>query len=288
MRHSKFRNTGILFEVLAKQVTADIIANNTKSPAKNILHKYFNENSELGKEWQLYNTLLSEKIKDQIHAERLLSVVLESRKKINYDVLLEQKYNLIKDLKGKYPLEEMFKTPVKNYRTLASIYKLFEDICSDDVKFDVKEVYQAKNCIIEHIVDKPKVVTEEEDIFNYYKNQPEEIRLLSWKLLVEKLNNKYKNTLNEEQKSILREYICNVSNTNSFGEFVKRKATDIKESLAGLVDKVNDSNVIKIKINEVINQLNKIDVNKIVRDNHVTVLMLSCELIKELKDQTSK
>jgi len=285
MRHSKFRNTGILFEVLAKQVTADIIANNTKSPAKNILYRYFNENSELGKEWQLYNTLLHEKIKDQIHAERLLSVVLDARRKINNRTLLEQKYNLIKDLKGKYPLEEMFKTPVKNYRTLASIYKLFEDVCSDDVKFEVKEVFQAKNCIIEHIVDKPKIVSEEEDVFNYYKNQPEEIRLLSWKLLVEKLNNKYKTVLNEEQKSILREYICNVSNTNSFGEYVNKKAVQIKESLSGLVNKINDSDVIKIKINEVINQLNKINVDKIVKDNHVTVLMLSCELIKELESK---
>jgi hypothetical protein len=285
MRHSKFRNTGILFELLTRQVTADIIAGSEASTARDLLYKYFKENTELGKEWQLYNTLLTEKIKKEGHAERLLSVVVETRKKLNDRKLTQQKYELIKEIKEAYPIDEMLKAPVHNYRLLASIYKTFEDGVSEDLRFDVKEAFQAKNCIVEHISDKPRATQTEDELINYYQTQSEEIRLLSYKLLVEKLNDKYSQKLDDEQKSVLREYICNVANTNQFGDYVKGKVCEIKQALTGLVDTIHDSDVIKIKIREVVNQLDKINPGKIVKDNHVMVLMLSYELLKEVRKQ---
>jgi hypothetical protein len=285
MRHSKFRNTGILFELLTKQVTADIIAGKETSIAKDLLHKYFRENTELGREWQLYSTLLNEKIKDDPHAERFFSVVVEARKKLNNKALTQLKYDLIKEIKENYPIEEMLKAPVRNYRVIASIYKIFEDVVSSECKFDVNEVYQAKNCIVEHIIDKPKVMHSEDELINYYQTQTEDIRLLTYKLLCEKLNEKYESVLDDEQKSVLREYICNVANTNKFDVFVKDKVSEIKQSLMKIVGNIKDSDVIKIKIREVVNQLDRINPGKIVKDNHVMVLMLSYELLKEIKKQ---
>lgn len=288
MRHSKFRNTGILFELLTKQVTADIIAGKESSIAKELLHKYFRENTELGREWQLYSTLLNEKIKDEPHAERFFNVIIEARKKLDDKRLARLKYDLIKEIKEAYPIEEMLKAPVRNYRVLASIYKTFEDVVSSDCKFDVKEVYQAKNCIVEHIVDKPKVMHSEDELINYYQTQTEDIRLLTYKLLCEKMNEKYSSVLDDEQKSVLREYICNVANTNNFDVFVKSKVSEIKASLNEIISKIKDSDVIKIKIREVVNQLDKINPSKIVKDNHVMVLMLSYELLKEVKKQVGE
>jgi hypothetical protein len=267
-------------------VTADIIAGKDTSLAKDLLHKYFREHTELGREWQLYSTLLNETIKDEPHAERFFSVILEARKKLNNKNLAQLKYDLIKEIKDSYPIEEMLKAPVRNYRILASIYKVFENIASSDCKFDVKEVYQAKNCIVEHIVNKPKNVTSENDLATYYQSQTEDIRLLTFKLLVEKFNEKYESILDDEQRTILREYINNVANTNNFDVFVKEKVTEIKKSLTTVITNVKDSDVIKIKIREVINQLDKINPGKIVKDNHVMVLMLSYELLKEVKQQT--
>lgn len=286
MRHSKFRNTGILFELLTKQVTADIIAGKETSIAKDLLHKYFRENTELGREWQLYSTLLNEKIKDEPHAERFFNVILESRRKLDDKRLAKLKYDLIKDMKTAYPIEEMLKAPVRNYRVLASIYKTFEDLVSSDCKFDIKEVYQAKTCIVEHIVDKKtKPAHSDDELINYYKTQSEDIRLLTYKLLCEKLNEKYSSILDDEQKSVLREYICNVANTNSFDVSVKKRVLEIKKSLSESIDKIRDSDVIKIKIKEVVNQLDKINPGKVVKDNHVMVLMLSYELLREVKHQ---
>lgn len=285
--HSKFRNTGILFELLVKQVTADIIAGKETSAAKDLLYKYFQENTDLGREWQLYNSLINEKIKDDLHAERFFSIVLEGRKKLNNKKLSQLKFDLIKEIKDSYPIEEMLKSPVKNYKLMASIYKVFEDVVISGCKFDVKEIYQAKNYIVEHIVDKPKAMHAEDDLINYYQTQTEDIRLITYKLLLEKLNEKYSSTLDDEQKAVLREYICNVSNTNNFDTFVRKNINEIRQSLLTLTNKIKDSDVIKIKINEVVNQLGKINPAKLVKDTDVFILLLGYDLIKEIKRQVS-
>lgn len=286
MRHSKFRNTGILFELLTRQITADIIAGKDESEAKNLLFRYFKENTELGREWRLYNFLLSEKIKDEQHAERFLSVIVEQRKKLSNPKLAKEKYELIKEIKDLYPIEDFLKANIKNYRTLASIFKLFENACSNDLKFDIKEIYQAKTCIVENIVDRPKKSGDEEDILKFYAQQNEEIRLLSYRMLVEGMNKKYKD-LDENQKLVLREYINNVSNTNSLGAYLIREVDNVKRQLSELSSTIQDDDVIKIKINEVVHQLDKIKPtpSKVVKDNQIMVVLLSYELLKEIKKQ---
>jgi hypothetical protein len=285
MRHSKFRNTGILFELLTRQVTADIIAGKDNSEAKELLFKYFKENAELGKEWRLYNFLLNEKIKDVQHAERFLSVIVEQRRKLSNVKLSKEKYELIKEIKELYPIDDFLKANIKNYRTLASIFKLFEDACSKDLKFDIKEIYQAKTCIVENITDKPRK-SEEEDILKFYAQQNEDVRLLSYRMLVEGMNKKYKD-LDENQKTVLREYINNISNTNSLGLYITQEVDCVKQQLKDLTINIQNEDVIKIKINEVVRQLDKIKPTsgKVVKDNQVMVVLLSYELLKEIKKQ---
>ena len=286
MRHSKFRNTGILFELLTKQVTADIIGGKKTSKSAEILHKFFNSNTELGKEWQLYSKLLNEKIKTETFAERYYSTILEARTKLNEKTLLLEKYELIKEIKAAYPLDQMLKTPVKNYKITASIYKLFENATSS-IKFGVDEIYQAKNSIVEHLINKQSILKEDDRALVAYKAQSEDIRMLTYKLLVEKLNEKYSSILDDEQRGILKEYICNISNTNNFSEFVKQHIIKIKSKLKESLDKIKNSDVIKIKITEVINQLDHINPTNTVKDNHVTILMLSYELLKEIATNIS-
>lgn len=285
LRHSKFKNTGILFELLTRQITVDIIAGKEDSDAKNLLFKYFKENTELGKEWRLYNFLLSEKKRDESNADRFLSVIIEQRKKLSNIQLTKEKYELIKEIKELYPIDDFLKSSIKDYRSLASIFKLFEDASSKDSKFDVKEMYQAKTCIIENIVDKPKKVGDD-DILSFYAQQNEDIRLLSYRILVEGMNKKYKD-LDENQKNVLREYINNISNTNSLGAYITTQVDSVKSQLNELSSNINDNDVIKIKINEVVRQLDKVkpQSNKIVKDNQVMVVLLSYELLKEIRNK---
>ena len=289
LRHSKFKNTGILFELLTRQLTVDIIAGN-EGFAKDLLFKYFKENTELGREWRLYNFLLSEKKRDSADADRFLSAIVEQRKKLSNAKLAKEKYELIKEIKELYPIDDFLKSSIKDYRSLASIFKLFEDASSKDLKFDVQEIYQAKTCIIENIVNKPKKVgEEEEDILSFYAQQNEDIRLLSYRILVEGMNKKYKD-LDDNQKNVLREYINNISNTNSLGSFITSQVDNVKSQLNELSSKIKDNDVIQIKINEVVRQLDKVkpQPNKTVKDNQVMVVLLSYELLKEIKNQVNE
>jgi hypothetical protein len=287
MRHSKFKNTGILFELLTRQVTADILAGKNESSTKELLFKYFRENTELGKEWGLYSALLSHKLLDENKAERFVSVILDARRKLSRKRLNQEKYDLIKEIKDLYPLDDLFKAPIRNYRMLASIYKVFEDGVSDNVRFNVNEVFVAKTCIVEHIVDKPKSVikeTEDEQLIDCYRQQSSETRLLAYELLLEKLNTKYSTVLDDDQKAVLREYIYNIANTNSLGNFVRGKVAEVKTQLTEVVKKIQD-NVARIKVNEVVHQLDKVNPDKIVKDNQIMVLLLSYELLKECRKQ---
>lgn len=280
-KHSKFKNTGILFELLTRQITADILSGNDGSPAKQILFKYFSENTELGKEYQLYNFLLNEKARDISHAERILNVVLESRNRFDDRLLAQQKYELIKEIKTVYPIESFLRGNIKNYRILASIYKIFENHSSPS---GIKDIIQARESISQSLIHSAaRKSSTEDDLVEYYKKQSEDIRLLAYKLLLEGVNKKYKD-FDEDQKKLLREYILNVSNTNSLSQYVCTEVDRVKSVLTELSAKVTDNDVVRIKLTETIKVLDKIKPSTVIKDNHVMTLMLSYELIKELKN----
>ena len=283
-KHSKFRNTGILFELLTRQVTSDILSGKDESFAKNILFKYFAENKELGKELQLYNFLVNEVAKDETQAEKYIEIVLKQRDKLNQKSLASEKYNLIKEIKDVYPINDLFKSSIKNYKVLASIYKIFENHVNKNSKFDVKEIVSSRTSIVENLCGIKKVNKEtDDDLISVYKQQNEEVRLLSYKLLVESLNEKYKD-LDSNQKNLLKEYINSISNTNSLKKLIDNEVTNVKKQLSELTSKVSDD-VVKIKINETVKQLDNVKKFNLVKDNQVMVLLLSYELIKEIKNQ---
>lgn len=286
-KHSKFKNTGILFELLTRQLTAEILSGKQDSRAKELLFKFFKESRELGKEWQLYNFIVNEQFLDDKKASRALDVVLSARSKLNNRVLTEEKYELIKEIKAAYPIDTFLKSSIKNYKVYASAFKVFENHVSKS-NFNVDEVIQAKDLIIENLVKLKTTSSADSDdvLIEDYKTQSEDVRLLAYKFLVENMNSKY-DTMNSQQKSILREYINNVSNTNSMSSFVDLEKTRLKSELR-LISESIDNKITKIKVLEVANQLDNIDVKRGVRDNHVMLLLLSHELLKEITSVAKK
>ena len=286
LKHSKFKNAGILFELLVRQVTADILAGKEESTANRILRKYFTESTELGKENRLYRIILEDKIKDQFAADRLLETIVRTRKKLDERALNQQKYELIKEIKENYPIEAFLNGSISNYKLLASIYKVFEENVTEVVS-DPREVYKARNCITESMLlakNPTRVISEEEkkDMVKVYQRQNEDVRLLAYKLLVDSFNEKYKN-LDDKQKILIREYINNISNTNSLREYINQEVPEVRKKITELKNSI-DNDVVKIKIEETLNQLEKITKGTLVKENQIMALMLSYELIKELKN----
>lgn len=277
-KHSKFKNAGILFELLTRQITSDILSGRDESFTKNLMFKYFQEGKELGKEVQLYNFLAKQNNKDSSSADRILSVVLQTRSKLNERSLNKQKYDLIKEIKEKYNIEEFLKNKIPNYKLYASIYKLFEDASNkEDIKFNLEELMSARECIIENITKEKK---SQETTLDNYEKQSIDVRLIAYKFLIESFNKKY-NDLLPDQKKLLKEYITNISNSNKFTQYVKEEYKRIIDILSSKKDSIK-SDVIKIKINEIISQFSSKKFSVNVKENQLISLLNSYELINEL------
>lgn len=276
-KHSKFKNAGILFELLTRQITADILAGRDETFTKNLMFKYFHESKELGKEAQLYNFVLQQTSKDANAAERILNVVLQTRSKLDERELNKQKYNVIKEIKEKYNIDEFLKNKIPNYKLYASIYKLFENQAEQEVKFDVQELVESREYIIENLTKEKKNSEESLDV---YGSQSAEVRLLAYKFLIENFNTKYSNLL-PAQKKLLKEYITNISNSSKFTKFVNEEYKRVSLILKDTLQTVN-SDIVKIKITEVVNQFTNKSVTGVVKENQLTSLLNAYELVEEL------
>lgn len=286
VKHSKIKNTGILFELLSRQITQDIISDDKKSKSIDLLKKYFNENTEIGRENQLYQVLVKTNYNSTAKAQRLIEAVLKSRSKINNKKLKNEKYNLIKSISENYKTEDFFRSRIPNYKVYASVYKLFlsESIQSLNPLDEVDSNFT----IIEHITGKklPSSVKDDTEVIKEFKGQDKDLRLLSYQLMVDNFNKKYK-TLNTPQKNLLKEYINNISNTNSLREFVNDEVQNIKTTLESHVPNISDD-ITRIKLQEAVNQIENLTKGRIVKDKQVISLMRYYELIKELDNVRSK
>jgi len=274
-RHNKLRNTGLLFEFLLRQVTVDVLNKDKESDALKIIKKRFNEHTEVGKELALYNLLVSKKFKSDKKADFFLSEILRHRDKLNNSVLRREKYNIIKEIKEKYDVNQLFSSKVPDYKVFASIYKLFEGF--SDLNPDEKT--ESYFIIIEGITTFNKTKS---DTFIPKVLKDKDLRILSYKVLLEKFNAKYTN-LTDEQKQILKEYISNISNTNNFSIFVETQLPILEKRLKNKVKKVKDK-VLKIKLHEAVNCIDKFCLNesKHTDDKSLVQLLRYYELDKEL------
>lgn len=278
-KHSKLKNTQILFELLTRQVAADTIKG-VDSPALKMIHRFFKTNSALSNELALYESLCNQSYKSKEKANMLVREVLKARKKINEQSLKKQKYQLVKEVKENYKLEDFLKTPLPNYKLYASIYTLFEAINASSLP---EKIVESKFCIIEHITrgSKTKQTQSEDPVLEEYRKQTEDIRILAYKLLIENFNSKYQN-LTIQQKTILKEYINNVSNSDSLRQLLVKEVTKVRSEIEKFIPIVKDQ-VTVIKLKEVLHLTEKYKSIKKVDENHVLSVLLYMELLKEVK-----
>jgi len=273
VKHSKYKNTGILFELLVRQVTNDTINGIENSSAISIIREFFKKNTSLKKELGLYQTLLSEKFNTEPKAERFIDAVLKERKKLSSNVLKKQKYNLIKEIKKNYNIEEFFKTQVSNYSQNASVYCLFEGASpSNQVRF--------RYSLVESITNKKIVKSKVDETYDIYSKQDKEVRMLSYKILLEKFNEKY-GTLGRKQKSLLKEYINNISNTDKLKKYIHSEIDSTTSKIDKAAKHIKDD-VVKIKLIEVSSQLKLVKEEKKIKDKFIISVLRAYDLSKEL------
>ena len=273
LKHSKFKNTGILFELLVRQIASDTLSDNTCYATK-IIQNHFRKGSQLARELKLYQSLTKENFDSEYKASEFLNIILKERAKLNEGVLRREKYNLIKSIKDSYIIEDFFKYRVSNYREMASAYKLFENVESTSPK----EYVECKNTIFEAITT-DKVVIKEEKVSEEYSKQPKEVRLLAYKFLVDSFNSKYSG-LSESQKLILKNYINNIDNSDTLRKFVVSEVAKLRRELKSI--KITDK-VTKIKLTETVNLISELTKHKVINENQILALLRYHQLLQELR-----
>jgi hypothetical protein len=278
IKHSKFKNTGILFELLVRRITADTLSG-VDSPAVNILKKYF-ANTEVGNEYKLYEAVFKSSNVNESKANAILTTVLESSKKLNRSKLRKEKYNLIKELKEHYNLEELFKTKLSKYKEFASLYTLLEIYNSQDIT-NPNQIIDNKVTLLEHLTSKD--VSKEgvkDDILEEFKSYDKDLRILTYRVLLEKFNDKY-SSLSNRQKYILKEFINSIDSTPRLKEFYSSEIEYIKETLKKEISKTKDE-ATKIKLQEVSKLVKDLDKKTTIKSDNLVDLLQYHSLLEEL------
>lgn len=280
VKHSKFRNTGLIFELLVKQIASDTL-NNRDSAAVKILKKYFTGKTALAKEFKLYEFIVKNKNISQSKAEAIVSTITEISRRLDQKQLKESKYNLISDIKENYNIEEFFSIQVRDYKALAALYCLLEAQNNADL-VDPTVLVDNKTTILEHLTSTPQKEADVKDtLIEDYAKYDKDLRLLTFKILLEKFNDKYKDLL-PEQKNILKEFITSVNSNARLRNIVNEELTKISSDVKDLVKKVKDE-VVKIKLEEVAKAIVPISKTEKITDSHLVNLMQYYDLVNELR-----
>jgi len=278
IKHSKYKNTGILFELLVRQITADTLKGGD-SPAIDILKKYFVK-SELSREYRLYESILKSKVLSESHANVYIETTISNSKHLNRSILKKQKYNLINEIKQNYDLATFFGSKLSNYKVLASIYTLMES--NNTTSPDNKQLINNKINLLEHLTKKESNLLEsKETVLQEFSTYDKDVRSLTYRILLEKFNEKY-DSLSSDQKQVLKEYINSVDSTPGLRKFYNTKISELQNKLLEGSKNVKDK-ATKIKIVEISKMLVELDKTSKVGDDNLVDLLQYYELVKEIQ-----
>mgnify|MGYP001578144142 CR=1 FL=1 len=280
IKHSKYRNTGLIFELLVKQIAADTL-NREQSPAVSILKEFYASKNSLAKEYKLYDLVTRSKGVSQKRAEAIVSTITEVSRKLNQDALKSQKYKLISEIKKHYDLDEFFSIQVRDYKALASMYCLLEAQNNEEL-VDPKYLVDNKVTLLEHLTDRSQNSNDVKDtLIEEYSKYDKDLKLLTFKILLEKFNSTYKDLL-PEQKNILKEFITSVNSKKRLHNIVNEELKKISSEVKKLTSKVTDE-VVKIKLEEVSRSIKAVKNTEKIDDTHLVNLMQFYDLVNELK-----
>ncbi len=281
IKHSKYKNTGLIFELLVKQIAADTL-NKKDSSAVNVLKKYFTGKTSLVREFKLYQLILKNKSVSQSKAESIVSTIVEVARGIDKDLLKKQKYALIREIKDNYNIEDFFSMSVKDYKPLAALYCLMEAHKVTDL-IDPDVLVNNKTTILEHLTKTVQDKGEVRDtLIEEYSKYDKDLKLLTFRILLEKFNSKY-NTLLPEQKNILREFITSVDSSTKLRSIVNEEIKKLLLEIRKLKE-TSKNDIIAIKLQEVLKSIKPLSNKEKVTDAHLVDIMQYYELIKELKE----
>jgi len=278
IKHSKYKNTGILFELLVRQITADTLKG-VDSPAIDILKEYFIKTS-LGREYKLYESIIKSKVINEGRASSVISTILENSKRFSRTSLKKQKYNLINEIKKHYNLDIFFGAKIKDYKELAALYTLIEGYNSEEIP-NTQQLVDNKITLLEFLTKQEVKQETKRTVLEEFSTYDKDTRIITYKVLLEKFNDKYKD-LSSNQKDVLKEFINSVDSTPGLRNFYNVKINELKSSLNKESKNIKDK-ATQIKIVEVAKLLTELSKTDKVDSENLVDLLQYYELVKEIQ-----
>lgn len=268
LKHSKYRNTGLIFELLSRKLVQETLAN-TQLKALRLITKYFSHSKPLAQELKLYSCLTEGKLDAQL-VERIVDTVEKINEKLDNKLLEAARFSLVRDIKNNYGLDDFFNSRTDNYPKLAAVYKFLNYKPIDNPI----EYVENRNSLVEMVVKGDK--SELSESLQKWQSQDPDIRKLGFSLAVENFNNKYKNFL-PKQKELLKEYIMRDAASESLKTFVVNLITETVKDINSKLSLISDT-ALKVKITESLPLLNEVKKIPVLKDNHVNAVLKLCQL----------
>ena len=228
------------------------------------------------KEYKIYHTLATKKYNKDSQATMLIETLLEAHGKLNKSQLRREKYNLIKEIKDTYNVNDFFKAKITDYKIMASIFNLLEN-----KKATALSIVNSKVTLLEHITKNKSKDSKKDIVLENYNKQDKDTRLLTYKVLLEKFNDKYSG-LQDNQKTLLKEYVNSVTNSPALKSYLNQEIKEVKKTLTRYSKKVEDK-AVAVKLNETKLMIKPLCKKSSVNDDNVVNLLNYYELVNELK-----
>ena len=268
-RYNKKRNTAFVYEALIREGTSAILQgdHDRKNTVVKLIKKHFATDSVLYKDLQCYQSLYETRGLEKEICEKIIKEAKLSSRLLDTQGLFVSQTDLINDV-NKQLEPSVFNNFVPNYKSLANIYKMFSQ--STDPKSSV---------ILEELVleDMCSATEEEEQI---------QVDSLVVESFVEKFNNKYEQTLLEEQKTLLNLYISSfVDNSLELKMYLNEEISRLKKELneSKLKEEICSDEQMVEKTDLILEKLNTLKDSHADHDMLFTILKVQ-QLVGEIND----
>ena len=277
--HNKKRNVGVIYELLLRNISHSLIGNDkgTAQTALKIIEKRFDKSSELYKEFRLFNALIKSTVSSSATAAAILTEAKSAARRCDESKLNKEKSLLIRDINYKLKDKDFYHRRVPEYKVYATIQTLLNDWRSGDSS-DFSRVIQYESKAAEWLL------SEKEGTKNLENSVNADVNSLVVQIMTEKINSRYGDKLNEDQRDIIKDYVFSISENKN--EKILNRLHETKDRILLDLDIFRDKTENKVILNKISSVKDKILTESFnyVDDSTISRFLILVQLKRELSN----
>ena len=277
MKHNKKRNVGIIYELLLKHISTKLLEGKKKEAKKatKLIEKHFKKNTELYKEFRLFNALAKSNITNTHTVASILNEAKIASNRLDSKLLERQKSALLKDINFSVADKDFYYRSISDYRDLGTVQLALNEWRKKDK--DIKKLVDLE-------VRLGELMLREKGRVNETKYDASHSDRLVLKIMTEKFNRRYGEELTKDQKNIIEGYVfLSDKDPNKLQKFFAEKKKEALASLDTFEDRSKNKYLLS-KLDEVRKKIVELPSN-LVNDANVIKFLTLTKMINETKKE---